>query len=110
MTKPWTRDNTKNWVAQVENRVEDFEFYIKRALEWCDERGVDNENAIFACTVITVIWVSHMRGESVTKQEALEMLGVTDWYNAKDEIFELGPKYQDIDLEDLLEEVSSYWW
>lgn len=35
--KPWTREDTHKWVIQLENRLEDIGYYLKRTLEWCEK-------------------------------------------------------------------------
>ena len=106
MTKPWSREDTQHWISQLENRLEDIHYYLTQTVEWCEERGVYNDQAVFACAVMTVIWVSHMRNEPISKREAMEILGVQDWEQAPDEEFLLGQRYQDLDLIELLSRVA----
>jgi hypothetical protein len=79
MTRPWSREDTQHWIAQLENRLEDIDYYLHQTVEWCEERGVYNDQAVFACAVMTVIWVSHMRDEPLSKREVLEIVGVVDY-------------------------------
>jgi hypothetical protein len=106
----WTRDQTKEWVAQLENRIEDIEYYLLRTIEWCEERGIYNDQAVFACSMMTVVWVSHMRGEPIGIRDAMELLGIKDWDSMTDDIFELSPQYKNYDLDDLLELVAEHWY
>jgi hypothetical protein len=110
MTKPWTREDTQHWISQLEHRIEDIDYYLHQTVEWCEENNVYHEQAVFTCAVMTVIWVSHMRGEDLSKREVLEIVGVKDWYNAEDAIYSLGTEFQGLELEELLELVSSHWW
>jgi hypothetical protein len=110
MTKPWLREDTQEWISHLENRLEDFDYYLSRTSEWCDDHGVYNDQAVFACSVMTVIWVSHMRQEPLSKREVLELLGVKDFYNAEEINYELSSEYWDLDLEDLLELVAEHWY
>lgn len=105
MTRSWTRKDTQHWIAQLEHRIEDIDFYLHRTIEWCEENGIYRDDAVFACALMTVIWVSHCRSEPISKREAMELLGVEGWEKVEDAEFELNHKYTDIDLEDLLEEV-----
>lgn len=102
----WSRDDTKHWIAQLENRVEDIDYYLKQTIEWCECHGIYNDKQVFVCAMMTVVWVSHMRGEPVSKREAFELLGIEDWDKIPDDEFELGVKYKDYDLEDLLYSVA----
>ena len=109
MTKYWSRQDTQHWIAQLENRLEDIDYYLKQTVEWCEANDVYNDQAVFACAVMTVIWVSHMRQEPLSKREVLELVGVEDYYNAEDEEYTLGEPYHGMELEDLLEKVANSW-
>ncbi len=105
MTKPWTREDTQHWIDQLEHRLEDIDYYLKRTVEWCEDNGVYRDDAVFACALMTVIWVSHQRCEPLSKREAMEILGVEGWETIADEEFELNQKYDNMDIDDLLDEV-----
>lgn len=105
MTKPWTREDTQYWINQLEHRIEDIDYYLHQTIQWCEDNGVFSDQAVFACTLMTVIWVSHQRGEPISKREAMELLGVQGWEMIEDEEFELNQKFADCELEDLLEQV-----
>jgi hypothetical protein len=102
---PWTRDDTKHWVAQLENRIEDIEYYLGEATQWCEDNDIYSDATVFACMLMTVLWVSSQRGEILTKREAMEILGVVGWEQMEDEEFVLGPDHLNSELEDLLEQV-----
>ena len=76
MTNVWSRDHTKYWIAQLENRIEDIDFYLRKTIEWCELHGVHEDHRVFVCSIMTVVWVSHMRGESVSKREAFELRSI----------------------------------
>jgi hypothetical protein len=103
--KPWTRDDTKFWVSQLENRIEDIEYYLGETITWCENNDIYSDTTIFACMLMTVLWVSSQRGESLSKREAMEILGVVGWEDIEDEEFVLGPDHLLLELEDLLEQV-----
>lgn len=105
MSKPWTREDTQYWIAQLENRLEDIDYYLKQTIEWCESNDVYRDDAVFACMLMTVLWVSTQRGEPLSKREAMELLNVEGWEQIEDEEFVLGPKYEDVELTDLLEQV-----
>ena len=104
---PWSRDDTKYWVAQLENRIEDIEFYLKRTIEWCEENEVYSDNTVFVCSVMALTWVCHLRNEEVSRREIFEILGVDNWNAIEDAVLEFNPKYEDMQLEELLELVVS---
>lgn len=101
----WSRNDTKLWVAQLENRIEDIEYYLGETAAWCDGNDIYRDDAVFACMLMTVLWVSTQRGEPLSKREAMELLGVEGWEQMEDEEFVLGPQYEDTELADLLEQV-----
>jgi hypothetical protein len=110
MTKPWTRDDTKFWISQLENRIEDIAHYMKQTTDWCEEHDVYNDQQIFACMSMTVVWVSHMRGEKLSKREVFEILGIRDWDTITDDIeYSLSGEWEHYDLEELLEEVIDHF-
>ena len=110
MTRPWSREDTQHWIAQLENRLEDIDYYLHQTVDWCEERGVYNDQAVFACAVMTVIWVSHMRNEPLSKREVLEIVGVVDFYNAEDAEYSLSERFYGMELEELLETVAQNWY
>jgi len=107
MTKPWTREDTKDWIFQLKHRIEDIDYYLMRTIEWCEDHGIWEDEKVFICAVMTVVWVSHMRGEPVTRREILELLAIEDWDKIDDAEYELNPQYLNYELEELLENISS---
>ena len=105
--KPWTREDTQHWIAQLENRIEDIQFYLSRAHEWCEENDVYSDKIIFVCSIMALVWVSHLRNEPISKHELFEILGIEDWENIEDAVFEFNPIYEDMELEELLQFVVS---
>jgi hypothetical protein len=106
----WTRDKTQEWIGQLENRLEDIDYYLARTVEWCETNDVYDDQIVFACAVMTVIWVSHMRGEPLSKREALEIVGIADAAEVEDEEYALGEPFKDYDHEELLEAVVSRFY
>jgi hypothetical protein len=107
MTKYWSREDTKDWIIQLEHRIEDIDYYLQKTIEWCELNDVYEDHRVFICSIMTVVWVSHMRGEPVSKREAFELLGIADAHLVPDDTFHLGAKYGDYDLEDLLYSVAN---
>lgn len=103
--KPWTRDDTKEWIIQLEHRLEDIDYYLTRTSEWCEDYGIDEPKVIFMCNFITCIWVSYMRDEPITFIELMEILGVEDWEAEEEKIYELDDQWGVLDHYDLLEHI-----
>ena len=101
--KYWTREDTKRWIIQLEHRIEDIEYYLKRTVDWCDQNEVYDERLIFACLVMTASWVSYMRQEPLSKQEIFEILGVEGWDKIEDAVFEFNGDYDHLEHEELLQ-------
>lgn len=106
--KPWTRDNTKEWIHQVENRIEDFQYYLKQTMDWCEKKEIFDEKHILILSVMSCVWVSWMRDESITQKELFEFLGVRLEADIEDKIYEMNPKLGNVDHKDLLEFVYNH--
>lgn len=100
----WTRNDTKDWLFQIEHRLHDFEYYLKITEDWCEQHCIFNDAAIFMCCVMTLVWVSHMRGEQLTKNEVFEILGFEEHAN-DNSTFELSKDFENLDHEELLSKV-----
>lgn len=98
----WSRDDTKEWVVQLEHRVKDLQFYLSRSVEWCEENEIYNERAVLMCSIVSLIWVSHLRNEPISIHEMFEILGIVNWEDANDAVFEFNPEYAAMELEELL--------
>ena len=103
--KAWTRDDTKAWISQLENRLEDIEYYITRTIHWCEQNGVWRDDKVFALCAMTVIWVSHMRDEPISRRELFELLDVKEYDVIPDAEYTLDPEVLDKEFEDVLEMV-----
>jgi hypothetical protein len=103
--RPWTRDDTKEWIAQLEHRLDDIDYYLNKTVEWCEDYGVYDNKTVFMCSFLTCIWVSKMRDEPITFVELMELLGVDEWESDEEKIFDLDEKYAHLDHVELLEHV-----
>jgi hypothetical protein len=101
--KPWTRDDTKEWIAQLEHRIEDIDYYLKKTVEWCEDHYVYDDRKVFMLSFLTVIWVSHMRNEPISYVELLEILGMPEMIVGEDKIYELNAEFENFDHEQILE-------
>lgn len=99
----WSRDDTREWVKQIESRVDDINYYLDRTQKWCDDYGIDNGKTYFMCNFLTCVWVSQMRGENITFSEMMEMLGVDEWECDEDKFYELDPEFSELEHETLLQ-------
>lgn len=101
----WSREDTKIWIDQLENRVDDIQHYIDHTSYWCQEREVVEEQPLAACLMITILWVCMMRGESVSRREVMELLGISQWDDCDDFEYMLDDRFGNMELNDVLEEV-----
>lgn len=106
MTKYWNRSSTKEWITQLENRLEDLDYYLNRTIVWAESNNIVEQEKIFSLGFVTVLWVCHMRSEDVSRREVYELLGVDDWQEAEDCVMELGNQLSDMDYEDMLNLVA----
>lgn len=102
MIKPWTRDDTRFWISQLEHRLEDIDYYLKETIEWCENNDIYDDRQVFILSFLTVIWVSHMRDEPISYVELLEILGIPEMVTGEDKIYELCPEFLNITHEELL--------
>lgn len=102
----WNRKSTRDWISQLENRIDDIRYYLQKTIEWCEHNDVYDDRTVFACTVMTAVWVSHLRSEPISKHELFEMLGVDGWDTIDDAIYEFNSEYAYYEHEQLLEMVA----
>ncbi len=107
MTKYWDRNSTKAWIVQLENRLEDLDYYLNRTVQWCENNGIWDNEKVFSLGFVTVLWVCHMRSEEVSRQEIYELLGIEDWQEAEDCVVELGNQLSVLDYEEMLDLVAN---
>lgn len=100
----WTRNDTKDWLFQINHRLYDFDFYLKETIEWCEEHCISNDAAVFGCCVMTLVWVSYMRNEKLSKNEIYEILGFEDHIWDESEM-SLSNDLQNLDHKELLSKV-----
>ena len=110
MYKPWLREDTVTWIAQVTNRVEDMRFYQNEALKWCDDNGVVSQTIITKCMIATCIWVAQMRCEPISFGEIYDLLGIPtevaiDPNNPANFDDVLSYTASDMELEEILEDI-----
>lgn len=103
----WTRQQTQEWITQIELRVEDIDYYLRRTVEWCENNGVWSDDRVFLLSFMTAIWVSHMRQEPISKKEILELLGIPHWENVDDFEYTLSPEVQQMEFEEMLNHLAS---
>jgi hypothetical protein len=98
----WSRENTKEWITQLEDRIEDIAHYLEKTTEWCDENGIDDDRIVFMCCFLTCIWVSQLRCEEITYIELMEILGMTPSDGGEEKLYELDERYADCTHKELL--------
>lgn len=108
--KPWSREDTRDWIAQLELRVEDIDYYLNETVRWLEDHDEERDEVCFACAMMTLVWVAYQRSEPITRWELMEILGVKDYHAMPDEEIELGEKYRSLDLENMLESVTGTDW
>lgn len=108
--KPWSREDTRDWIAQLELRVEDINYYLNETVHWLEDHDIERDEVCFACAMMALVWVAYQRSEPITRWELMEILGVKDYESMPDEELELGEKYRSLDLEHVLESVTGSDW
>ena len=103
----WSRDSTRDYLTQIELRIEDINYYIDRTIDWCGDHGIYGDESVFICLMMTVVWVSYMRQETITKNEVMEILGISDAEISEEIIYELGEQFKNLDHTEMLTKVLS---
>ncbi|NBR61506.1 MAG: hypothetical protein EBT86_07615 [Actinobacteria bacterium] len=98
--------DTKIWLAHVENRIEDMDYYLNQTINYCEANNIINNETVFTLSFLTILWVSYMREEPISRREIFEILCIKDWEDLPDSEVELGSKLEKFDLKDLLDAVS----
>lgn len=108
----WSRTNTKEWCSDLELKVEDFLYYKKVTMKWCDEHDVEGLTMTTKCLIASCIWVANMRGELITLGEIYDILGIpVDVFANKnnaanlDELYKFTEAQKSWDLEKVLAQV-----
>lgn len=101
--KPWTREDTKHWIAELEYLIEDIDYYLQQTLKWCEDHYIYDDRKVFMLSFLTVIWVSNMRDEPISYVELLEILGIPDMIVGEDKTYHIEPELLDISHEEFLE-------
>lgn len=100
--KYWSRENTKEWIAELEDRIEDIEHYVDKTLLWCIHNDIYDQKIVFMCCFLTCIWVSQLRSEEITYIELMEILGVESMHQAEEKFYQLDIQYADLTHNELL--------
>ena len=104
MNAYWSRENTKEWIAQLEDRIEDIATYIDQTIDWCEESEIEDDKIVFMCCFLTAIWVSQLRCEPITYVELMEMLGINYAQDGEEKVYELDDRYAGLTHKELLAE------
>ena len=102
----WSLEDTRDWIAQAENRVEDIDYYLRQTVAWCERHNVLDSDRVFTCSFLTIVWVSHQRSEKVSYRELLELLGLGHLDIEDDRVYDLGAQFANMDHEDMLQLIA----
>ena len=72
MKKVWDRKATRDWIAQLEHRIEDIEYYLRKTVEWCEANDVCSDRSVFACMVMTAVWLAICEMNQSPKKSCLK--------------------------------------
>ena len=99
----WTREDTKDWIAQLEHRIDDINYFLQRTVKWCEDNYIYDHDRMFMCSFLTCIWVSYQRSEPITYNELIEMLGLEEMTIEEDKLYELDEQFANFEHEEMLE-------
>lgn len=103
--KYWSRDNTRDWISQLETRIEDFNFYLNEATRYCDQHEISDDKEVLALSIMTCIWVASMRNEKISLSEVIDILNL-EMELISDKTYDLCEQMSQLDFEQMLEIVS----
>lgn len=104
MYNPWTRDNTKDFIHRIESRIEDINYYLKQTSEWCEKNDIIENNKVLMCCLISCIWVSSMREETISFQEIVEYIGLDQFIGSDlDKIYGICQEFRCLEHEEILQ-------
>ena len=55
MSKPWSRNDTRDWIIQIESRLEDMHYYLEKSMQWCENNSVYENTRVLMCCLVTCI-------------------------------------------------------
>lgn len=105
MHKYWSRDDTRDWIAQIEDRIDDIDHYLSKTIAWCEDNYIYDDRDVFTASFLTCIWVSQLRCETISYIELMEMLGVEEVESEEEKLYELDVEYLDLTHDELLARV-----
>lgn len=100
--KYWSRDNTKDWIMQIELRLEDIHFYLNQTAAYCDQYQIYKNSEVLTLSIMTCIWVSAMRDEKISLSEVIDILNL-DMEIHSDKTYDLNSDMASLDFEDMLD-------
>lgn len=101
----WSRNNTKDWISQIETRIEDFNFYLSETTRYCDQHAIFDDKDVLAMSIMTCIWVASMRNEKISLSEVIDILNL-EMDLVSDKTYDLTEEMSQLDFEQMLEIVS----
>lgn len=100
--KYWSRDDTKDWIMQIELRLEDIHFYLTQTAAYCDHYQILDNSEVLTLSIMTCIWVASMRAEQITLSEVIDILNL-DMEIQSDKTYDMGKDMKDLDFEEMLD-------
>jgi len=103
--KYWSRSHTRDWINQVQHRLEDINYYLQETARYCDQHGIREDKDVITLSIMTCIWVSSMRNELITLSEVVDLLNL-ELEITSDKTYDLTREMSDLDFEQMLDLVS----
>lgn len=101
----WSRNDTRYWINQLQNRIEDIHYYLSETIKFCEKKAILDNQDVIILSVMACIWVSGMRNEKISLSEVVEILNL-DMTITNDRIFDLSEEMSQFNFEQMLELVS----
>lgn len=99
----WGINDTRDWIVQVQMRLEDMDFYLKETIRYCETRGIIDNVQVLVLSIMTCIWVSTMRNEPISICEVADILGLDNLSNLADKTYTANDHLSLLDFEQMLD-------
>jgi hypothetical protein len=96
--------DTKRYLENIGSRVRAYHNTINRAKEYVLENEIHEHPIVMNCIIMSILWLSSVRGEELSEEELFMFLGLEDEL-AENKTVQISPDMRTWGLEEVLEYV-----
>lgn len=102
--------DVKDYIEYIKNRLTDFHCALVEAEIWMFENEIFSERLKTVCNIMTIVWVSYQRGETISKQEVFDILNLGEIPDKEEIIYSLREDFHNLDFTQMLQKtVKDYY-